>query len=106
MTEADILQRSTEHVTARQYPEVLKVSGAPLKLSYHFEPSAADDGVSVNVPLVLLNQIPLQRLEWLVPGMLKDKCVALLKGLPKQIPKKLCANPGLCGCIYTVSQFW
>ncbi|WP_271270942.1 ATP-dependent RNA helicase HrpA [Aliamphritea hakodatensis] len=93
LTEADILQRSTEHVTARQYPEVLKVSGAPLKLSYHFEPGAADDGVSVSVPLVLLNQIPLQRLEWLVPGMLKEKCVALLKGLPKQIRKNYVPIP-------------
>lgn len=93
LTEEDILQRSTEHVTFDSYPERLNLNGARLKLSYHFEPGAKDDGVTLQSPLVLLNQLPLERLEWLVPGMLKEKCIALLKGLPKQQRKNFVPIP-------------
>ena len=105
LQEKDILQRGTEHVTARQYPEELNVSGAKLKLSYHFEPGSSDDGVSLNVPLVLLNQIPLQQIDWLVPGMLKEKCIALLKGLPKQIRKNFVPIPDYVDAFISAASF-
>lgn len=93
MREEDILQRSADHVSQSSYPEQLDLSGAKLKLSYHFEPGASDDGVTLHAPLVLLNQLPEQRLHWLVPGMLKEKCVALLKGLPKALRKNFVPIP-------------
>nr|WP_232846217.1 ATP-dependent RNA helicase HrpA [Amphritea pacifica] len=93
MQEEDLLQRSADHVTRASYPEQLQLNGAKLQLSYHFEPGAKDDGVSLQTPLVLLNQIPPERLEWLVPGMLKEKCVALLKGLPKSLRKNFVPIP-------------
>ncbi len=93
MQEEDLLQRSADHVTRSSYPEQLPLNGAKLKLSYHFEPGAKDDGVTLETPLVLLNQIPEERLEWLVPGMLKEKCVALLRGLPKTLRKNFVPIP-------------
>lgn len=93
MQEEDLLQRSAEHVTRASYPEQLQLSGAKLKLSYHFEPGTQDDGVTLQTPLVLLNQIPEERLEWLVPGMLKEKCIALLRGLPKSLRKNFVPIP-------------
>lgn len=93
MREEDILQRSADHVSQSSYPEQLDLSGAKLKLSYHFEPGAKDDGVTLHAPLVLLNQLSDERLQWLVPGMLKEKCVALLKGLPKSLRKNFVPIP-------------
>ncbi|WP_428034441.1 ATP-dependent RNA helicase HrpA [Amphritea sp.] len=93
MQEEDLLQRSADHVTRSSYPEQLGLNGAKLKLSYHFEPGAKDDGVTLETPLVLLNQIPEERLEWLVPGMLREKCIALLKGLPKALRKNFVPIP-------------
>jgi ATP-dependent helicase HrpA len=52
------------------------------RLSYRFEPGAADDGVTLIVPLAALNQIPETACDWLVPGLLEEKIAALLKGLP------------------------
>ena len=53
----------------------------------------AEDGLSVTVPVALLNRLPRHRFEWLVPGMLVDKCTALLKSLPKSLRKKLVPIP-------------
>ncbi len=93
LTEKDLLQRSTSHVSKGDYPDEFLWKGVKLRLSYHFEPGAIDDGVSIEVPLALLKQLPVKRLEWLVPGMIKEKFVALLKGLPKQRRKNFVPVP-------------
>jgi ATP-dependent helicase HrpA len=93
MREADILQREADHVSLQQYPDQLELEGAKLKLSYRFEPGAEDDGVTLELPLPLLRIAPLQRLEWLVPGMLAEKVTAILKGLPKSLRKHFVPVP-------------
>ena len=87
MQEQDILQREAVHVTEQQYPDYLDMEGAKLRLNYNFAPGAADDGVTLELPLALLRIAPLQRLQWLVPGMLAEKVTAILKGLPKSLRK-------------------
>ncbi|WP_432695757.1 ATP-dependent RNA helicase HrpA [Marinobacterium sp. YM272] len=84
MTEADILQRSADHVSDNAYPDHIKVEGVDLTLDYLFDPASDRDGVTLVSPLPLLKVLPQKRMEWLVPGMLEDKVVAILKGLPKQ----------------------
>ena len=64
----------------------MEVHGQKLKLTYHHDPGASDDGVTMSVPLASLNQIPANRCEWLVPGLLKEKVVALLKTLAAEVP--------------------
>ncbi len=93
MTEQDILQRSAAHVSSNQYPDQLLIDGVKLALDYHFSPGASDDGVTLACPLGLLRGLPRTRLEWLVPGMLNEKVVALIKGLPKQLRKHFVPVP-------------
>jgi len=70
-----------------QFPDSLTSGGIEYPLSYHFEPGSAEDGVSIQVPVGALHQAPAARLQWLVPGLLRDKCISLVKGLPKQYRK-------------------
>jgi ATP-dependent helicase HrpA len=56
-----------------------------MALTYHFEPGSLRDGVTLSVPLFALNQLPRERVEWLVPGMLKEKVHLLLKSLPQKL---------------------
>ncbi|MDF2181976.1 ATP-dependent RNA helicase HrpA [Neptuniibacter sp. CAU 1671] len=93
LTENDVLQRSTGHVSAAAYPDQFSWGKHKLKLSYNFAPGTLDDGVSLEVPLPLLKQLPMEKLEWLVPGMLEEKSTALLKGLPKQLRKHFVPVP-------------
>ena len=62
-------------------------------LSYRFEPNHSADGVTVTIPIGLLNRVPKHRFEWLVPGMLRDKCIALVKLLPKNLRKQVVPVP-------------
>jgi ATP-dependent helicase HrpA len=58
--------------------------GVDFSLDYHFEPGSANDGITMTVPLHLLNQVDAARCEWLVPGMLGNKVELLLKSLPQR----------------------
>ncbi|MEM8561218.1 MAG: ATP-dependent RNA helicase HrpA [Pseudomonadota bacterium] len=66
-----------------QFPDTLLWDDMKLRLSYQFEPGGASDGVSVTVPVALLNRVPRFRFDWLVPGLLREKCIQLVKALPK-----------------------
>ncbi|SDR89692.1 ATP-dependent helicase HrpA [Halopseudomonas sabulinigri] len=93
MTRDDLLQREANDVSADLYPDLLRWESAALPLSYHFEPGHPADGVTVRIPASLLRRIPPARLEWLVPGLLFDKCVALVRGLPKALRKNFVPVP-------------
>lgn len=75
------------------FPDRLEWQSQSYRLSYQFSPGKEADGVSVTVPVALLNRLPRFRLEWLVPGVLREKCIALLKGLPKPLRKQLVPVP-------------
>jgi len=70
-------------------PDSLDVEGNLLPLTYRFDPTSPEDGVTLELPLALLASITSRRLEWLVPGYLRDKLVALLRGLPKDLRREL-----------------
>ena len=89
----DLLARDAQEVTEAAFPDVLQWQGVAWPLSYHFAPGEADDGVTLQVPAAMLSQLPEGRLEWLVPGLLQEKCQALLKGLPKQLRKNFVPLP-------------
>jgi len=78
---------------AEDYPERLEVDGNELPLTYRFDPTDPDDGVTLDVPLPLLGSLPARRLDWLVPGYLHDKLVAVLRGLPKDLRRELVPIP-------------
>jgi ATP-dependent helicase HrpA len=76
-----------------QFPQTLQVQDLSFRLSYEFEHGHAADGVSVTVPVALLNRAPRYLFDWLVPGLLREKCIALVKGLPKEKRKQLVPVP-------------
>lgn len=79
------------------FPAMLDVDGNELPLTYRFDPTDAEDGVTLELPLALLGSVSLRRLEWLVPGYLRDKLVALLRGLPKELRRELVPIPDSSG---------
>jgi ATP-dependent helicase HrpA len=80
-----VVSEAGQDVSAADYPTSWQEEGATLPLSYHFEPGAADDGVTVDVPLRVLNQVPDDVLSWQVPGLREELVVSLLRSLPKQL---------------------
>ena len=76
-----------------QFPPTLYWQGVDYQLRYQFEPGRQNDGVSITIPLPLLNRAPRYLFDWLVPGLLRDKCIALIKGLPKASRKQLVPAP-------------
>jgi len=87
MREADLLQTDTAAVSAAQYPDELVLGTLKLPLFYQFAPGHPRDGVTLRVPAALLRQLPAERLDWLVPGLLENKCLALVRALPKTLRK-------------------
>ncbi|MHA7878511.1 MAG: ATP-dependent RNA helicase HrpA [Saccharospirillum sp.] len=83
LTPDKLMQHGADDITAQRYPDTFTLGGMALPLEYRFEPGDEADGVTLTVPAGALGQLPRGRLEWLVPGMLRDKVIALLKGLPK-----------------------
>ncbi|MFP6860300.1 ATP-dependent RNA helicase HrpA [Pseudomonas sp.] len=105
MREEDVLARDAKEVTAAQYPDTLRLGELTLPLSYHFEPNHPRDGVTLRVPAPLLPQLPPERLEWLVPGLLEAKCMALVRGLPKALRKNFVPVPDFVGAALSKVQF-
>src|SRR5687768_15149540 len=85
MTRRDLMQHSAHGVTAELFPDHLTIAGITLPLEYHFEVGHVADGVTATVPLPVLSQLPTEPFEWLVNGLLKEKIVALIKSLPKEL---------------------
>ncbi|MFO0874829.1 MAG: DUF3418 domain-containing protein [Phycisphaerales bacterium] len=85
MTRADLLRPGAAGLAAADFPDVLELDSLRLPLDYRHEPGDPDDGITVTVPIGALGRLTVGRLEWLVPGMLREKVVALLRTLPKRI---------------------
>jgi len=75
------------------FPDCLRVDGNELPLRYVFDPTSPDDGVTLSVPLPLLGALSARRCDWLVPGFLTEKIIALLRGLPKDVRRELVPIP-------------
>ena len=83
----DIADPSVDDQNREDYPEILQLRGQTLELEYHFEPGHEFDGVTVKIPLLLLNQFHDQDFERLVPGLLLEKIEALIRSLPGKTRK-------------------
>ena len=85
----DLMRHEAAGITTENFPPSLELGPNRYPLEYHFEPGSARDGVTLTVPLALLNQVPAARTEWLVPGLLKEKVKALAKSMPQRLRHKL-----------------
>ena len=105
MREEDVLARDAKEVTAAQYPDILRIGELQLPLTYHFEPNHPRDGVTLRVPAPLLPQLPSERLDWLVPGLLEAKAIALVRNLPKALRKNFVPVPDFVGAALSKLTF-
>ena len=88
-----LYQRDASDITAAKFPETWQQGNLTLPLEYHFAPGAADDGVSVIIPLALLNQVEDTGFDWLIPALRHELLVALIKSLPKQYRRNFVPAP-------------
>ncbi len=89
-----LMRHQADRITEAQFPESMTLpDGTLLPLSYRFDPGHALDGVTVHVPLPLLNRLETKQLDYLVPGLIREKITGYLKALPKQIRRMLVPLP-------------
>ncbi|MGZ5847296.1 MAG: ATP-dependent RNA helicase HrpA, partial [Ramlibacter sp.] len=82
LSREELMRHEAAGITTDAFPKTIRLGGVDCQASYLHEPGDPRDGVTVTVPLFVLNQVSDDRAEWLVPGMLRDKVQALLKSLP------------------------
>ena len=93
LAKADLMRHGAESVTEELFPRELRVGEVAFPLAYRFEPGHPLDGVTMNVALALLNQVDDATVDWLVPGMIRDKVAWIMKALTKRIRTRLVPVP-------------
>ena len=88
-----LLKGDASHITDLDYPNFWHQGNLKLKLSYQFEPGEGNDGVTVHVPLPILNQITPDGFDWQIPGLRHELVVALIKSLPKPVRRHFVPAP-------------
>lgn len=88
-----LFKGDASHVTDLDYPNFWHQGGFKLKLSYQFEPGEDSDGVTVHIPLPILNQIDNEGFDWQIPGLRHELVVSLIKALPKTLRKNFVPAP-------------
>ena len=89
----DLMRHEAAGITTDQFPPQLKIDNVSFALSYHFSPGKNDDGITLTVPLALINQVSAARCEWLAPGLLAEKVMQLVKTLPQRLRRHLVPVP-------------
>ncbi|MEA5097559.1 MAG: ATP-dependent RNA helicase HrpA, partial [Burkholderiaceae bacterium] len=109
LNKEDLMRHEAAGITSDLFPKKLQAAGIDMPLTYHFEPGSVRDGVTLAVPLYALNQVSVERSEWLVPGMLKDKVHLLLKSLPQKLRRHCVPLPnyaaGFCDRMQASGQY-
>jgi ATP-dependent helicase HrpA len=93
LSREELMRHEAAGITTAAFPKLLRLGGIDCAVAYLHEPGDAKDGVTVTVPIYALNQIDEQRCEWLVPGLLKDKVLAIVKTLHQRPRSRLVPLP-------------
>ncbi|HEX6196871.1 MAG TPA: ATP-dependent RNA helicase HrpA [Jiangellaceae bacterium] len=96
---ATVVREDAAEVSAADYPDVWFDGELSLPLSYEFDPGAAADGVTVHLPVDVLNQVSGEGFDWLVPGMRHDLVVALIRSLPKALRRNFVPVPDYASAV-------
>lgn len=88
-----LIKQGAENVSKLDYPNFWHQGNLKLRLSYQFEPGADADGVTVYVPLPLLNQVEEKGFEWQIPGVRRELVISLIKSLPKPLRRNFVPAP-------------
>ena len=89
LTKDYLMQKSADDIDNIQYPDSLVIENIPVILKYHFEPNHPSDGLTVAFPFSVLSQMKRESMDWLVPGMIREKVSVLIKAMPKPLRTQL-----------------
>lgn len=93
LTKEDLTREQDDYINEWDFPDSKQIGRLSFDLQYRFEPGHDEDGVTVVIPVHQVNQVIAQPFDWLVPGMLEEKLIALIKSLPKQLRKHFVPVP-------------
>ncbi|MEY8875383.1 MAG: ATP-dependent RNA helicase HrpA, partial [Leptothrix sp. (in: b-proteobacteria)] len=93
LTRDELMRHEAAGITTQAFPKTIRLGGIDCAAAYLHEPGDARDGVTVTVPIYALNQVSEERCDWLVPGMLEAKLLALLKTLHQRPRSRLVPLP-------------
>ncbi len=93
LTKEELMRHEAAGITTNAFPKTIRLGGVDCSATYLHDPGDPKDGVTVTVPIYALNQVSEERCEWLVPGMLKDKVLALVKSLHQRPRSRLVPLP-------------
>ena len=105
LTRDELMRHEAAGITGTAFPRQIRLGGIDCTATYLHEPGDPKDGVTVTVPIYALNQASEDRCEWLVPGMLKDKVVALAKTLPQRPRSRLLPLPEFADAFIASTAF-
>ncbi|HDZ9461917.1 TPA: ATP-dependent RNA helicase HrpA [Vibrio cholerae] len=88
-----LFKGDASHITDLDYPNFWHQGNLKFKLSYQFEPGENSDGVTVHIPLPILNQVEPHGFDWQIPGLRHELVVSLIKSLPKTLRKNFVPAP-------------
>ncbi|WP_419245806.1 ATP-dependent RNA helicase HrpA [Serratia sp. NFX21] len=88
-----LIKDGANQVSALDYPNTWYQGNLKLRLTYQFEPGTDADGVTVHIPLPILNQVEQQGFEWQIPGIRRELIIALIKSLPKPVRRNFVPAP-------------
>ncbi|WP_395658522.1 ATP-dependent RNA helicase HrpA [Nocardioides sp.] len=82
---AMLTRDAADEISEADYPEQWEAEGLTFPISYHFEPGAADDGLTIDVPVATLNRVEAEDFSWNVPGLREELVTSLIRSLPKAL---------------------
>ena len=88
-----LINESAEDVSKDDYPDSWRQGKLKFKVTYQFEPGADADGVTVHIPLQVLNQVTPEGFDWQIPGLREDLVTELIRSLPKPIRRHYVPAP-------------
>ncbi|MFT5636691.1 MAG: ATP-dependent helicase HrpA, partial [Cognaticolwellia sp.] len=104
-TKAFLLKENAVKLSANEYPETWQQGSLTLPLSYHFKPGDADDGISVMIPVGILNQVENTGFDWLIPALRLELITALIRSLPKSLRRNFVPAPNYAeACLATITN--
>jgi ATP-dependent helicase HrpA len=105
LTREELMRHEAAGITSSAFPKTIRLGGVDCAATYLHAPGDPKDGVTVTVPIYSLNQVSEERCEWLVPGMLKDKVLALVKSLHQRPRSRLVPLPDYAAAFVADAAF-
>lgn len=104
-TKAFLLKEDAVVLSDNAYPETWRQGSLTLPLTYHFSPGEVDDGISVLIPVGILNQVENSGFDWLIPALRLELVTALIRGLPKSLRRNFVPAPNYAqACVAAISE--